>query len=135
MKIMLYALCVFLSFACFGFYLNQAHGEETAPSLPPVPSQSNADRGYGFTPQGYVVPRISSTDAPLRHRNAKTCGQYLSLCERSCSERGSLFKFECIGQDFQPFQDHFRCQCGDEAFRQVAKKEDNPAIIQQEQAK
>ncbi len=135
MKTLIFSICVFLCFLCFGFYLNQAHSEETAQSLPPVPTQSNAENSYGFAPKGYVVPRISSTDAPLRHRNAKTCSQYLSLCERSCSERGSLFKFECIGQDFQPFENHFRCQCGDDALQQVARKENKPAIIQQEQAK
>jgi hypothetical protein len=124
MKMTRSVLGVYLSFLCAGFSLSTAHGEEIVQGLPPGPNQSNAGKGYGFTPKGYVVPRVSSTDAPLRHRNAKSCGQYLSLCERSCSERGSLFKFQCIGQEFQPFDDHFRCQCGDDAFQHVAKKEE-----------
>ncbi|MDD2466670.1 MAG: hypothetical protein PHI97_21945 [Desulfobulbus sp.] len=114
--IILYAIGVYLTFLCFGLYLNNVHGEETGQGVPSVPNQPSADKGYGFTPKEYVVPRIASTDAPLRHRNAKSCRQYLTSCEKSCSERGSLFKFQCIGQDFQPFDDHFHCTCADDLF-------------------
>jgi hypothetical protein len=27
-----------------------------------------------------------------------------------------MFKFQCIGKDFQPFQDHFQCICADDLF-------------------
>ena len=141
MKMTLYILGVYLTFLCSGFYLSTAHGEETTQGLPPWPNQSSG-KGYGYTPKGYVVPQITSTDSPLRHRNAKSCRQYLTVCEKSCSERGSLFKFQCIGQEFQPYEEHFRCQCGDDAFQQVARKEDKPepknetaTVTEQEQAK
>ena len=111
-------------FLVFGVGLYWAHGEEV-PSLPDgpnkafsIPSQSNSASNGGGVPQHYTVPRISSTDAPLRRRESKSCYEYLSICERSCKERGTMFKFQCIGQDFQPFQDHFRCQCADDMYYQ-----------------
>ncbi|MGD9949820.1 MAG: hypothetical protein AB7U29_15270 [Desulfobulbus sp.] len=67
------------------------------------------------TPKEYIVPRIASTSAPLRKREPKTCREYLAICERSCKERGTMFRFQCIGQDFQPFQDHYRCQCAEDS--------------------
>jgi len=134
MKMTLYILGLYLTFLCAAFYLSTAHGEETAQGLPPGPNQSSG-KGYGYTPKGYVVPRVSSTDAPLRHRNAKSCRQYLTVCEKSCSERGSMFKFQCIGQEFQPYEEHFRCQCGDDAFQQVARNEERKTETQQEATK
>jgi len=135
MKMTLYILGVYLTFLCAAFYLSTAHGEETAQGLPPGPNQSSSDNGYGYTPKGYVVPRVSSTDAPLRHRNAKSCRQYLTVCEKSCNDRGSLFKFQCIGQEFQPFDEHFRCQCGDDAFQQVARKEEHKPELKEQTTK
>jgi hypothetical protein len=43
-----------------------------------------------------------------------------------------MFKFQCIGQEFQPFDDHFRCQCGDDAFQQVARKEESKPDLKEE---
>jgi hypothetical protein len=70
------------------------------------------------------VPRISRTDPPQKIRESKSCREYLTICERSCKERGEMFKFACIGQDFQPFEDHSRCTCADDLFarREVAKQ-------------
>ncbi len=69
----------------------------------------------GFPTQGYIVPRIARTDPPKKIRESKSCRDYLSICERSCKERGNLFKFACIGQDFQPMEDkRFNCQCFDD---------------------
>ena len=121
MKMTLYVIGVYLIFLCAAFYLSTAHGEETGQGLLPGPNQSSGN-GYGYTPKGYVVPRVSSTDAPLRHRNAKSCRQYLTVCEKSCNERGSLFKFQCIGQEFQPYEEHFRCQCSDDVASSLATK-------------
>ena len=91
--IILYAIGVYLSFLCFGLYLNSAHGE----------------------PLG---------NSPQRTKPASACGEYLHICESSCSRRGDMYRFLCLGPTFQALE-QYRCQCGDEAFRQVAKKEQN----------
>ncbi len=105
-------------FFSVGLYL--AHGEENQPSsateakpqaLPPGPNQASKT---ATVPQHYTVPRIAKTDMPLRARQSKTCREYLAICERSCQHRGDMFKFQCIGKEFQPFQNHFRCQCADD---------------------
>ena len=123
-KIILYAAGVYLSFICAGLYL--AHGEETPtpPSPPTTPSQPS----NGTTPREYVVPRISRIDPPQRIRQSKSCREYLSICERSCKDRGEMFKFACIGQDFQPFEDHSRCTCADDLYarREAPKQEQLP---------
>ena len=115
-QILLVAIAAGLLFFGAGLYL--AHGEENPPSTtstpapPPTPTQpSNAT-----TPKEYVVPRISRTDTPQRIRESKSCREYLSICERSCKDRGEMFKFACIGQDFQPFEDHSRCTCADDLY-------------------
>ncbi|MDD2307857.1 MAG: hypothetical protein PHP53_24350 [Prolixibacteraceae bacterium] len=100
--------------------LNTAFADEPAPSV--SGSESYKVSPSGNVPQEYVVPRISSTGAPLRKREPKSCREYLAICERSCKERGDMFKFQCIGQDFQPFQDHSRCQCADDMFPQVVSR-------------
>lgn len=84
------------------------------PENVPASSQSYSVNTGPTTPKEYVVPRVSSTDAPLRKRASKSCREYLAICERSCGERGGMFKFQCIGKDFQPFKDHFRCFCSDD---------------------
>ena len=114
-KIILYAAGVYLTFLCAGLYL--AHGEEG-------PAPAPYANGSAF-PKEYVVPRISRTDAPERIRESKSCREYLSICERSCKDRGEMFKFACIGQDFQPFEDHSRCTCADDLYarRNVPKQE------------
>lgn len=129
-QIMIVAISAGLLFFGVGLYL--AHGKEApAPSSPPAtPSQpSNAT-----TPREYVVPRISRTDAPERIRESKSCQEYLSICERSCKDRGEMFKFACIGQDFQPFEDHSRCTCADDLYarREAPKQEQIPVKQEQE---
>jgi hypothetical protein len=119
-KIIVYATGVYLTFIFCGLHL--AHGEEV-PGLPAGPNEKYSVTTV-TTPKEYTVPRISSTDAPLRKRDSKSCREYLTICERSCKERGTLFKFQCIGQDFQPFEDHSRCQCADDLYsQQIARKE------------
>ncbi len=108
-RIVIVAIASGLLFFGVGLYL--AHGEESpTPSAPPQYSNSST------TPREYVVPRISRTDAPQRIRESKSCREYLTICERSCKDRGEMFKFACIGQDFQPFEDHSRCTCADDLF-------------------
>ncbi len=126
-KIILYAAGVYLTFLCAGLYL--AHGEEVpAPAPLPTPAQPN----NATTPREYVVPRISRTDAPQRIRESKSCREYLNICERSCKDRGEMFKFACIGQDFQPFEDHSRCTCADDLYaRREARQEQIPVKREQ----
>ena len=76
-----------------GLCLNQAHGEQ--------------------------LPMINS---PQRTKLASSCGEYLHICESSCSRRGDMYRFLCLGPTFQALE-QYRCQCGDEAFRHVARKE------------
>ena len=106
-KILLYAAGVYVTVITAGVYL--AHAEEV-PGLPPGP---NAKYEPG-TPQQYVVPRIVSTSVLSHRGKPKSCLEYLSICELSCNNRGGMFKFRCIGRDFQPFQDHFSCICADQ---------------------
>lgn len=77
----------------------------------------NADVSYA------QFPHESKQSAKMNIRESKTCKEYLSICENSCKDRGTIFKFQCIGQDFQPFQEHSFCQCGDDIFRQTPKVE------------
>lgn len=112
-RIILYSGVVYLLFIISGLYL--AHGEEvTSLKLP---------NGSAF-PQEYDVPRISKTMPAQPRRATKSCREYLSICERSCKDRGDLFKFACIGQDFQPFEEHFRCTCSDDLFARRAPKQE-----------
>ncbi|MBV5328098.1 MAG: hypothetical protein JZU65_10740 [Chlorobium sp.] len=67
--------------------------------------------------------RIAKTDGKMVIREHKSCQEYLSICERSCKERGTVFKFQCIGQDFQPYNEHTFCQCADDLFRQVSQSQ------------
>ncbi len=107
-------LSLFLLFwLIFTSFLNTCHAEPADPA--PVVSNNNEPR-YTVTPKEYVVPRATTTDARIRIRDSKSCGEYLSICERSCKDRGALFKFQCIGQDFQPYNDHSRCICADDLF-------------------
>lgn len=89
--IILYAIGVYLTFLCFGLYLNSAHGE-------------------------------SLGNSPQKTKPTSSCGEYLRICESSCSRRGDMYRFLCLGPTFQALE-QYRCQCGDEAFRHVAKKE------------
>ena len=93
---LLYALGVYLTVLCFGFYLNSAHGG-------PLQAQG------GF-------PSIRSTEPPRQYEPAKSCREYLTVCEKSCTSRDGLYRFLCLGQSFNPGSERYRCQCGDEAF-------------------
>ena len=126
-KIVLYAAGVYLTFICAGLYL--AHGEEG-----PAPSAPYAN-GSAF-PKEYVVPRISRTDTPQKIRESKSCREYLTICERSCKDRGEMFKFACIGQDFQPFEDHSRCTCADDlCARREAPRQEQIQMKQEQEPK
>ena len=63
-------------------------------------------------------------DSPQKTKPSSSCGEYLRICESSCSRRGDMYRFLCLGPTFQALE-QYRCQCGDEAFRHVAKKEQN----------
>lgn len=90
-----YVLFIYLIFFCFGFYLKSAHGGG-------LPAQTN-----GF-------PSIRSTEYPKHIESAKSCGEYLTICEKSCISRDGLYRFSCLGKDFNPEDSRYRCQCGDE---------------------
>jgi hypothetical protein len=51
-----------------------------------------------------------------------SCRQYLEICEASCANRDGMFRFLCLGPDFNPSMERYRCQCGDEAFKQQSVK-------------
>lgn len=119
-------------FLFFGVGLYLAHGEETPQGLPSGPNKPLQPNGSGGFPQHYTVPRISRTDPLMRKRDSKTCQEYLAICERSCRERGTLFKFQCIGQEFQPFEDHFRCTCADDFFVHVQRTRPEQVQVRQE---
>ena len=73
-------------------------------------------------------------DSPQKTKSSSSCGEYLRICESSCSRRGDMYRFLCLGPTFQALE-QYRCQCGDEAFRQVAKKEQRKSEPQQEPPK
>lgn len=117
----------------FTSFLNTCYAEPSEPA----PVVSGNEPHYTVTPKEYVVPRATTTDARIRIRDSKSCGEYLAICERSCKDRGALFKFQCIGQDFQPYNDHSRCICADDLFARgesAALKQDQ-IQVKQESAK
>ena len=125
-QILIVAISAGLLFFGVGLYL--AHGEEG-----PAPSAPYAN-GSAF-PKEYVVPRISRTDAPEKIRQSKSCREYLSICERSCKDRGDMFKFACIGQDFQPFEDHSRCTCADDLYARREAPRQEVQVKQEQEPK
>jgi len=74
------------------------------------------------TAHGEQLPYISKTDSPQKTKPSSSCSEYLHICESSCSRRGDMYRFLCLGPTFQALE-QYRCQCGDEAFRHVAKRE------------
>lgn len=76
----------------------------------------------------FTVSRNSRTDTILRLQDSKHCTEYLSICEKSCIDRGDMFKFCCIGKNFQPFEQHYLCICGDDIFvrKEFSKQEHTP---------
>ena len=120
-RIVLVAIASGLLFFGVGLYLAHGAGEQ-----PPPPTDKNFPvASKNTTPKDYVVPTITRTDPPEKIRESKSCREYLTICERSCKDRGEMFKFACIGQDFQPFEDHSRCTCADDLYarREVPKQE------------
>jgi len=120
-KYFLYALGVYLTFLCCGVWLNTAHGGVTysrtpaAPQADPAAAPNPAPDTPGNTGTfGGGFPYSAKSSPSMRIKEAKPCREYLAICERSCRERGDMFRFVCIGQDYQPFDEHFRCQCGDD---------------------
>ena len=53
----------------------------------------------------------------------RSCAEYLRICEASCTLRGELFRFDCLGPGINPGSDRYRCLCSDEAFRAIPRKE------------
>jgi len=82
--------------------------------------------GNLHTIYGAQFPYTSHIDPPQKMKPSRSCGEYLTICEASCSRRGDMYRFLCLGPDFTQGPEQYRCQCGDDAFRQVAKKEDKP---------
>lgn len=102
----LFLFLIFLSF------LNTVFAETN----PPSGQNSYSVQTSTTTPKEYVVPYTTKSEAQEKIRESKSCREYLAICERSCKDRGEMFKFACIGQDFQPFEDHSRCTCADDLF-------------------
>jgi hypothetical protein len=92
----LYAIGLYLATICFGVYLNHAHGESN--------------------PENTSWPRIAGSYTGKIPPPSKSCQDYLTICEKSCTNRGEMFRFLCLGQGFNPDSERYRCQCADEAF-------------------
>ena len=59
----------------------------------------------------------------LSHGQDRSCAEYLRICETSCTLRGDLFRFDCLGPGINPGSDRYRCLCADEALRAIPRKE------------
>lgn len=46
--------------------------------------------------------------------NKRSCRAILDICELSCKDRGKIYKFQCIGDNYPPQGLQYRCVCGDE---------------------
>ena len=53
----------------------------------------------------------------------RSCSEYLRICETSCTLRGDMFRFDCLGQGMNPGSERYRCLCADEAFRMEPRKQ------------
>jgi len=67
--------------------------------------------GFPSSAPGGITGRIPEPGKP--------CREYLSVCEKSCTHRGDMFRFLCLAPGFNPDSQRYRCQCGDEAFAQI----------------
>ena len=122
--ILAYATALYLAVFCFGLYLTSAHGgsvthsRNPAPPQPvtPIPSTPTPEPKSITTPPEYVVPRHARTDAPARYQEVKPCKEFLTICQKSCADRGDMYRFTCTGETFASFSQRYRCQCGDELF-------------------
>ena len=94
----LYAVGIVLTFICAGLYLKNAHGETREPV-----------GGFPSSAPGTIIGHVPD--------QAKPCSAYLTRCEKSCLSREGLFRFSCLGPDYNPDAPRYRCQCGDEAFQ------------------
>jgi hypothetical protein len=65
-------------------------------------------------PGQYVVPRVSSFTGLSKQRIPRDEHDLLQICINSCKERGSMYSFQCFGQQFQPFKKQYRCICYDD---------------------
>lgn len=116
-------------FLIFSSFLNTVYAETN----PPSGQNSYSVQTTTTTPKEYVVPYTTKSEAQEKIRESKSCREYLAICERSCKERGNMFKFQCIGQDFQPFEDHFRCTCADDLFVRKEILQSKKILVQKEQ--
>ena len=100
-----------------------------------LPSPQKPYANGSAIPKEYVVPRTAKTESLQKVVESKSCKQYLDICERSCKERGSMFKFQCIGQEFPPFEDHSRCTCADDLYaRKEAPRQEQIHLKQNQDA-
>jgi len=99
-----YLIALYVLVIGFGLYLNTASGDEG----------------------------IQYIDHPRPLETALSCREYLSTCEKSCANRGGLFRFLCVGMNFNPDLDRYRCQCGDQAFEARAPKAEPKIVTERE---
>jgi hypothetical protein len=95
--LIVYVVALYLTVISLGVYLTDAHGEPNQPT-----------GGFPSSAPGGITGRIPKL--------AKPCRVYLASCERSCAERDGLFRFTCLGEQYNPDSQRYRCQCGDDAF-------------------
>ena len=52
-----------------------------------------------------------------------TCQQYLTVCEKSCADRGGLFRYACWGPSYDIIHAPYQCLCQDDLnlLKQVKK--------------
>jgi len=43
-----------------------------------------------------------------------SCRQSLDVCEKSCTHRDGMYKFQCLGDSYSTEGSKFKCLCGDE---------------------
>lgn len=104
-KTTIYAAVVYIVFLTFGYFINHSHGQET-------------------NPESIAWPRISVSYTGKVPPPSKSCREYLTICEKSCTSRGDMFRFLCLGQGFNPDSERYRCQCADDlTASQVVTKE------------
>jgi hypothetical protein len=110
-----YVLIIYLIFFCFDLFLDNAYGG-------PLQAQG------GF-------PSIRSTEAPRQVEPRKSCREFLTICEKSCINREGIFRFTCLGPDFNTSFELNRCQCGDEAFVPHVVHVDSPKMTEKQETK
>ncbi|MDR2551322.1 MAG: hypothetical protein LBD10_14095 [Desulfobulbus sp.] len=76
--------------------------------LNPTLAQAEPTGGFPSSAPGGITGRSP--------KPAKPCREYLTACEKSCADRDGLFRFTCLGEQYNPDSQRYRCQCGDDAF-------------------